>query len=47
MRYRVESLDTGLHGGSQRSETPFRPLVTLPVPFVSQHGAGRRCAAER
>lgn len=39
MRYQVESLDTG--STVQLSlETPFRPLVTLPVPFVSQHGAG-------
>lgn len=39
MRYQVESLDTGLTV-ELTLEGAFRPLVTLPVPFVSQFGPG-------
>lgn len=39
MRYQVKNLDTGAEM-ELSLETAFRPLVTLPVPFVSQSGPG-------
>lgn len=39
MRYQVKHLDTGLETEISL-ETAFRPLTTLPVPFVSQAGPG-------
>ncbi len=39
MRYQVTNLDTGLES-EVTLETSFKPLTTLPVPFVSQVGAG-------
>jgi len=39
MRYQVKNLDTGSESET-RLETAFKPLTLLPVPFVSQVGAG-------
>lgn len=39
MRYQVKNLDTGSES-EVRLETAFKPLTTLPVPFVSQVGPG-------
>lgn len=39
MRYQVKNLDTGSES-EVRLETAFKPLTTLPVPFVSQVGTG-------
>ena len=39
MRYQVKNLDTGSEYETTL-ETAFKPLTTLPVPFVSQVGAG-------
>lgn len=39
MRYQVKNLDTGSES-EVTLETAFKPLTTLPVPFVSQVGPG-------
>lgn len=39
MRYQVKNLDTGSES-EITLETAFKPLTTLPVPFVSQVGSG-------
>lgn len=39
MRYKVENLDTG-SASEYTANTAFRPMVFLPVPYVSQLGTG-------
>lgn len=39
MHYKVENLDTG-QSTEYTSSTAFKPVVLLPVPYVSQLGAG-------
>jgi uncharacterized protein YvpB len=39
MHYRVQNLDTG-QSSDYTSNTAFRPVVLLPVPYVSQLGSG-------
>lgn len=39
MRYQVKNLDTGLES-EITLETAFKPLTMLPVPYISQAGAG-------